>query len=129
MIHVRKGFFDDDGPRLVHPASSAFTPSTLAPPKKKKKRERERALLKDYKPHLLISGTCKFSYVFRDATQSPWKSPIFRSKDREREGENIGFGKIATKDSKYGRDVLFGGLNFIIEVVQSHTHCDAYEIF
>ena len=31
-------------------------------------------------------------------------------------GVNAGFGKIETKGSKYGRDVLFGGLNFIIEV-------------
>ncbi len=36
----------------------------------------------------------------------PGKSPIV----------NTGFGKIKTKDSKYGMDVLFGGLNLIIEV-------------
>ena len=31
-------------------------------------------------------------------------------------GVNPGFGKIETKDSKYGRDELFGGLTFIILV-------------
>ncbi len=38
------------------------------------------------------------------------------AKDRGREGVNPGFEKIETKDSKCGRDVLFGGLNFIREV-------------
>ncbi len=49
---------------------------------------------------------------FRDATQSPRKFPIF-AKDRGGGGVNPGFGKIETKDSKYGRDVLFGGLQFV----------------
>ncbi len=59
----------------------------------------------------------KRSTNLRGATQSPGKYPIFSSlKIGGGRGVNPGFGKIDTKDSKYGRDVLFGGLNFFIEV-------------
>ena len=55
----------------------------------------------------------------RDATQSPGKSSIFNSLLKIGElggGVSSEFGKIETKDSKYCGDVLFDGLNFIIDV-------------